>query len=137
MKVQYTRAAKLDITRGNISVEPGYIHEHKDAFRLVQIGMAIPADDECRERCGLTDDEIWDIQRRYNATYARIHPEDQKLFDAGVIAGYTADGTGNYEPGPNASNRPDIFPSNVRESLIVDGSGNSILVDDDDVTYPR
>lgn len=134
MKVQFTREAKIQMPGGVKSVEPGYIHEHKDAFRLVQIGMAIPADDECRDKCGLTDDEIWDIQRRYNATFARIHPSDQKLFDDGVISGYTSNGTGDYVPGPNSHMRPDIFPSNVRESLILDDRGNSILVTDDDVT---
>lgn len=37
---------------------PGFVIDHPNAFRLVQLGLAEPADDECRRRAGMTDKQI-------------------------------------------------------------------------------
>jgi hypothetical protein len=41
-----------------IPIAKGAIVDHPDAHKLVKQGMAIPADDECKEACGLTEDQI-------------------------------------------------------------------------------
>ena len=46
----------------------GTIIDHKDAHYLVKNGQAVPADKECQEECGLTDEEI---AERLN-TYRRL-----------------------------------------------------------------
>lgn len=44
----------------------GDIVEHPDAFVLVLQGIATPEDDECREVCGLTDEEIQEKLHAYS-----------------------------------------------------------------------
>jgi len=56
-------------------VPAGYTIEHPDAFRLVQQGVAKPADEECRLRAGLSPE---DLVRRF---------ERQKLLEAGKLTG--------------------------------------------------
>lgn len=77
----------------------GTVFDLPDSFRLVQQGCALPEDDECKERCEMTPEEMAAAQRAYERTALGIHPEDFDLFDNGVIVGY--DEGGNYKPGPN------------------------------------
>ena len=69
----------------------GTILENPDAYKLVQMGVAEPADDECEQAHGMTPDEL--------RTSKGIVPEDYELFEQGVIAGY--DANGDYVPGQN------------------------------------
>lgn len=82
----------------------GTIITAPDAFRLVQIGIAVPADDECRERCGMTEHDIAARVLRYESTHKGIWPEDRQRFEDGELAGYAKDEKGNIVdvPGPNA-----------------------------------
>lgn len=77
----------------------GTVFDLPDSFLLVRNGCALPLDDECRERCEMTDEEIAAAQQTYERTEKGIHPEDFNLYDNGIITGY--DAAGNYIPGPN------------------------------------
>ncbi len=64
----------------------------------VQMGAAVPLDDECRMAAGMTDGEI-DIQvQLYEAKRAGIQPEDMAAWRAGAMTGY--DEEGEWIPGP-------------------------------------
>lgn len=75
--------------------------DHPQAFRLVQNGVAIPADDECAARCGMTPADIRAAKQAYEKVSRGIAPQDYGLYDRGVIVGYNPDGS--YKPGPNYS----------------------------------
>ena len=68
-------------------------------FRLVQMGVAVPADDECRDRADMTQEAMDAAKIAYERVAAGIHPDDYELFDRGVMVGYQDDGS--YKPGPN------------------------------------
>jgi len=73
--------------------------EHPDVHMLVQMGVAVPADDACAEACGMDEAQMAAAQKAYQRVVLGIHPEDYELFDAGVILGYEPDG--EFKPGPN------------------------------------
>ena len=77
----------------------GTTREFPDAYIHVQHGLALPADDECIKKVGLTKDELDALQKYYLRVSKGIHPDDFAAFDAGAITGY--DAAGNYVPGPN------------------------------------
>lgn len=77
----------------------GTIEEHPNAYRLVQMGMAEPADDECRLKAAMTTKEFEQAKRLNGALNAGIQPEDYQRFFDGEILGYDAEG--NDIPGPN------------------------------------
>lgn len=85
----------------------GGIIKHWQAFRLVQHGVALPADEECAAAADRTEEQLAAAQRAYERVSRGIHPDDYALFDAGVIAGYEDDGS--YKPGPNAAQHPQVF----------------------------
>lgn len=92
----------------------GTIMDSPDCFFLVRNGEAIPADEACAERAGMTPEQMQAAQHANRRTRAGIMPEDFSLYDAGIIAGY--DGDGNFKPGPNWDKRhtlaPERFPTN-------------------------
>lgn len=79
--------------------------EHPDAFRLVQYGCALPADEECATRARMSSSQLAAAKHAYERVNAGIAPEDYTLFDAGIITGYESDGS--YKPGPNWHLRPE------------------------------
>lgn len=85
----------------------GAVIDHPQAFRLVQQGCALPADDECQTRCQRSAEQLTAAQMAYERLKAGIHPDDFALYDAGIIAGYNDDGS--YKPGQNAAQHPDVF----------------------------
>lgn len=86
-------------TRRMPTFPAGHVLENPDAYKLVQMGVAEPADKECENAVGMTAEELQQARRAYERTDKGIVPEDFELFDQGIIAGYDADG--NYVPGPN------------------------------------
>lgn len=74
--------------------------EHPEAYKLVGMGIAVPADEECEKRANMTPAQLAAAQHAAKRVEAGIHPEDYELYDSGQILGYTADG--EYIPGPNA-----------------------------------
>lgn len=77
----------------------GAIIDDPQCFRLVQLGVAVPADDECTEAANMTPEQMKAAEHGANRAAAGIHPDDYKLFDRGVILGYNGDGS--YKLGPN------------------------------------
>lgn len=95
---------RINTVKGKLSSIPyfpaGTEYEHPNAAFFCQAGSAAPADDECLQACGMTEDELAAVQRLYKITAAGIEGKDDiELWDAGVIIGYRQDGS--YEPGPN------------------------------------
>jgi hypothetical protein len=79
----------------------GTIIEHQDAYRLVRLGAAEPADDECEQRAAMTAEQMRVAQYHQRRTAAGIHPDDFDAFERGEMVGYYPDGS--FIPGPNAS----------------------------------
>jgi hypothetical protein len=104
MKVEFLMplkvATEVDGKKVYVEKPAGHIHERPDAYKLVQHGNAIPADDECRKACGMTEKDMEHAQKSYRRIAAGIQPEDYQAFDDGLMIGY--DPLGNPIPGPNA-----------------------------------
>lgn len=77
----------------------GAILETPDAWLLVQMGVALPADEDCRARAKMSPEKLAVAKHAYERLNAGIHPDDFQLFDTGIITGYNPDGS--YKPGPN------------------------------------
>ena len=69
------------------------------AYRLVQMGVAEPADPECTVAAGMTTQQMQMAQRQQELVARGIHPDDYQRYFDGEILGYDADG--NDIPGPN------------------------------------
>jgi len=95
---QVFRSGKLqDVTFWKTGVE----FEHPSAAFFVRNGDAEPADDECREACGMTPVQIKDAQGNRERLAQGINPEDWDAYDKGYMTGYAPDGSGKWVPGPN------------------------------------
>lgn len=78
----------------------GTVVEGDEAVLRVKTGVAVPADDECKAACGLTDNQISALQLQNEMATLGINDKaDQELYKAKVILGYDADL--NYIHGPN------------------------------------
>lgn len=78
----------------------GTIIDHPQAAILVQMGVAEPVDEECREACNMTDEQIEAAKAAYPKLQAGIHPDDSEAYDRGEMVGYNPDGS--WIHGPNA-----------------------------------
>lgn len=81
----------------------GSIHEHPEAYKFVDFGMATPADEECEKMCKpMSPAERHQLEMNYRADSLGItDEEDRKLFFDGVILGYQKIGeTITFIPGP-------------------------------------
>lgn len=79
----------------------GTVLEAPDAYRLVRLGAAEPADDECQRAAAVSPRQFEAAVKAQRRAAAGIHPEDFEAFDTGEMTGYYPDGS--YIPGPNAS----------------------------------
>jgi len=77
----------------------GTVLEDRRAYRLVQMGMAEPADDECTLKACMTTAEMKAAQIKQEMVGKGIMPEDYQRYLDGEILGYDEDG--NDIPGPN------------------------------------
>lgn len=82
-------------------IPAGTIIEHPDAYRLVRLGAAEPADEECQRAASVSPIQFQRAVAAQRRAAAGIHPEDFDAFDAGEMVGYYPDGS--HIPGPNAS----------------------------------
>jgi hypothetical protein len=82
----------------------GAIVSRPDSYLLVQMGIAEPADNECREWAAMTSAQMAQAQHAALRVTAGISPEDFPLYDAGIITGYNPDGS--FVPGPNWDQMP-------------------------------
>ena len=79
---------------------PGTIIDDPQCYKLVSMGCAVPADDECRDAVQMSDDEMKTAQHAYKRLAAGIAPEDFAAFDSGEMIGYNPDGS--PIPGPTS-----------------------------------
>lgn len=79
----------------------GAIVDHPDSYRLVQMGLAIPADDECKDRANMSPEMIESAGFAYERLRRGIHFDDFERYGRGELIGYNADGSDI--PGPNAA----------------------------------
>lgn len=88
------------VERGKSTFAPvGTVMDHTDAWRLVDMFVAEPADEECAAKCVKTDEQIAAGKHAAARLSAGIHPDDFARYDLGEIVGYNADGSD--KPGPN------------------------------------
>lgn len=73
--------------------------DHPDAYKLVRLGVAVPADDECKAKADPTPEQQEKALFLYNRTAAGIIPEDFQAYADGLLLGYNPDGT--WIKGPN------------------------------------
>lgn len=86
------------VRRGAFLFAPvGTLIDDPDCWRIVLMGQAEPADDECREQCQQTPEQHAAAVQAFKEM--PILPKDRPKFRAGEILGYAADGS--YIPGPN------------------------------------
>lgn len=86
--------------RGDWIWPAGTVIDHWQSYRLVQQGVALPADAECVEAAARSPEQLAAAQYAYERLSRGIHPEDFERYDRGEIAGYNPDGS--FVPGPNA-----------------------------------
>lgn len=102
---RWSRNSTTGVMREEWYFPKGTIHEHPECWRLVDCGIAKPADAECEARCKqMTPAERARLELEYKADALGINdPVDRQLFFDGVIAGYEAVGDGQlaWLPGPN------------------------------------
>lgn len=77
----------------------GHVIDHKDAHRLVGMGVAVPEDEECRARSGYTPESQAALAAAYQRADAGIHPDDFEAYAAGWMVGYVK---ANTKPKPDA-----------------------------------
>ena len=99
MKCRLTRPMSSGEEPGRI-LPAGHLIEHADAYLLVRMSIAEPADDECQRAADMTPEKTEAARRAFERLDHGISPEDFEDFDAGRMTGYYADGT--PIPGPNA-----------------------------------
>lgn len=84
----------------------GSIIDDADSFRLVELGVARPHDDECVALfADRTAQQAAAAEHAARRLSAGILPEDFARYDAGELLGY--DRHGNDIPGPNAKPQTD------------------------------
>jgi hypothetical protein len=77
----------------------GAVISHPEAYFLVRQGIAIPEDDECRDRANMSNEGMRAAQHAYGRLAAGIAVDDYAAYDAGYLSGYNPDGS--WIPGPN------------------------------------
>jgi len=90
---------RLEQVDGQYYWPVGLIEEHPNAFMLVKMGIAEPADDECRLAAAMSSVEMASAQRQQQMVSKGILPDDYQRYLDGEILGY--DANGNDIPGPN------------------------------------
>lgn len=89
------------VKKGGPPIRPaGTIIVHPDAYKLVRLGVAKPADKECADKAGMTLEGIEAQGKLYDKI--GIASEDWDAFDQGLMVGYKPDGKKNdtWLPGP-------------------------------------
>jgi len=77
----------------------GTLIEHRQAALLVKMGVAEPADEECRRAAGMTPERTAAAAHAYDRTEKGIAPEDFEAYEEGLMVGYNPDGS--WKAGPN------------------------------------
>ncbi len=91
----------------------GALIDGPKAFRLVQMGVAEPVDEECKKRANMTPQKMAAAIYAYERMNRGVHPDDFKRYDGGEMTGYNADGSDI--PGPNAATFDDEDPEDEED----------------------
>ena len=70
----------------------GTIIDDPDCWRLVMMGVAVPYDDECRDKTAQTPEQVAATQHAARRLSAGIDPADFARYDSGELAGYDKNG---------------------------------------------
>lgn len=103
-RLQYGHTAGPDLD--GTWAEPGTIIEHRDAWRLVRLGAALPADEDCQRKAGMGSRELAEATMAAERISKGIAPEDYEAYDAGLMDGYNPDGS--WRPGPAGIGMEDL-----------------------------
>jgi hypothetical protein len=81
------------------------IIDNPRAYRLVQQGVAVPADKECEERTRITNADMDKRIKAYERLDRGIHMDDFDAYAQGLLIGYKPDGADGdtWIHGPNWS----------------------------------
>lgn len=81
----------------------GRVIDNPRAYRLVQQGVAAPADKECEARAKMSDDRMNAAIKAYERLDRGIHMDDFEAYKHGLMIGYKPDGTDgdSWIHGPN------------------------------------
>ena len=102
---QFQDDDRLEIVNGRYYWPIGTMEEHPNAYKYVIMGVAEPADDECRLAAARSTQEIQTATRRYEMVSKGIESDDYQRYLDGEILGY--DEAGNDLPGPNWKRKED------------------------------
>lgn len=89
------------VTYPDGKIPVGKVIDRPDAYRLVELGVADPEDEECRKRAGMSSEQIRAAKYAAKRTALGVGPEDFEAYDSGEMRGYKKDGS--FIPGPNAA----------------------------------
>lgn len=70
----------------------GTIIDDLDCWRLVMMGVAVPYDDECRDKTAQTLEQVAATQHAARRLSAGIDPADFARYDSGELLGYDKNG---------------------------------------------
>jgi len=70
----------------------GSIIDDPDCWRLVMMGVAVPYDDECRDKTAQTPEQVAAAQHAARRLSAGIDPADFARYDSGELLGYDKNG---------------------------------------------
>ena len=70
----------------------GTIIDDPDCWRLVMMGVAVPYDDECRDKTAQTPEQVAATQHAARRLSAGIDPADFARYDSGELLGYDKNG---------------------------------------------
>jgi len=96
---------RLILINGVKHFPAGSIIDHPDAYMLVKMGTAKPADAECTAAAGMTSEQQAVAQRMQVLVAKGIHPDDYQAYFDGQMIGY--DANGDWLPGPNYTDQYD------------------------------
>ncbi|NJM54559.1 MAG: hypothetical protein HC841_00305 [Verrucomicrobiae bacterium] len=90
---------KYDVPR-DVVVKSGTTIEGPDVWRLVRLGAAVPHDQECRDRCGLTSEQIASKVASYEFIHRGISRLHRQAFREGRMNGYDDNGNPTLDGKP-------------------------------------
>ena len=75
----FVRANAVKDDRGRLVWKVGTVLDDPNAYKLVKMGCAVPADDACRSKVNMTDEQLQAVQDAYQRQDDRIQAEREEL----------------------------------------------------------
>lgn len=83
---------------GRLIAPAGAIIDDTECWRIVMMGQAVPADEECELATQRTPEQVAQAEYAADRLAKGIHPDDFARYDRGELIGYNADGTDILSP---------------------------------------